>query len=46
MKSIKYFLSSIFLLVTILVVMVYTWDIPAPTKTITQYIDINDEVAK
>ena len=46
MKNIKIFMSSFFVTVMVLIVIVYTWDIPAPKKTITKVIDINDKIIK
>ena len=46
MKNLKYLILFLALLVSGLLFFVYTWDIPAPKKTTTKDIDINDKVLK
>ena len=46
MKNFKYFILFLTLLITGLIFFVYTWEIPAPKKTILKEININDKVLK
>ena len=46
MKNLKYLILFLALIIGGLLFFVYTWDIPAPKKTITKDININDKVLK
>ena len=46
MKNLQFLLLFLAFLFGSLIILVYTWDIPAPTKLITKDVDVNDEIAK
>ncbi len=46
MKKIKYLILSSILLIGVIIALIYTWDVPAPTKVIQKNIDVNSEVSK
>ena len=46
MKNLKYIIFFVGLIFSCLIIFLYTWDIPAPKKTMTKNININDEVVK
>jgi hypothetical protein len=46
MKKIKYIIFSLVSLIGVLTILIYTWDIPAPTKVVNKKIDVNSQILK
>ena len=46
MKKIKYIIFGLLSLIGVLTILVYTWDIPAPSKVINKKIDVNSQISK